>query len=120
MKTRNIAVYALIFILFQQCDTALERDLRGHKVILLSPVNNVSSTEVHQIFYWETLNGAQKYQLQVVSPKFDSIVTLIADTTLINNRITILMPAGSFQWRVRGINNSTQSDFSDKWNLLIH
>ncbi|HYC28036.1 MAG TPA: hypothetical protein VEB42_04455, partial [Chitinophagaceae bacterium] len=56
---------------------------------MLAPANGVSSTDTLQTFYWELANGATQYELQVVSPGFDSIVQLIADTTTARNRVTM-------------------------------
>lgn len=101
------------------CDTALEKNLAGKKVTLLAPVNNLITTDTLQTFYWELLDGATKYQIQVVSPRFDSIVRLIADTTTAKNTFLIDLDVNSYQWRVKAKNNSTSSDESEIRNLKI-
>jgi hypothetical protein len=112
-----LIVFVILFV--AGCDTALEKNLAGKKVTLLAPVNNLITTDTLQTFYWELLDGATKYQLQVVSPRFDSIVRLIADTTITGNTLLIDLNVNSYQWRVRAQNNSSLSDQSEIWNLKI-
>ena len=101
------------------CEEALETPIDTYNVTLLAPANNVVSDETDQTFYWEKLDNATQYQLQVVTPKFDSIVKLIVDTTISANQFTQILEQGSFQWRVKAQNNSTTTSFSQAWNLTI-
>jgi len=113
---------ALLFILpfISSCETAFERELEGKRVRLLAPANHVVSSDTTQTFYWETLRGASAYRLRIVSPRFDSIVTLIDDTTIESDRFIIRnMRKGNYQWEVRGVNNSSSTDQSEIWNLKI-
>lgn len=113
--------FILLSILFLiACEEVLEISLAGKKTVLLSPVNNLNTVDTLQTFYWQKLNGAVRYQLQIVSPKFDSIVRLIRDTIILQNTFTKDMDTGTYQWRVKAINNGSESDFSDPWNLKIH
>lgn len=113
--------FILLMIFFSAaCDEVLEISLTGKKPVLLSPVNNLNTIDTLQTFYWEKLAGATKYQLQIVSPKFDSIVRLIHDTIILQNIFPKDMDTGTYQWRVKAINNGSESDFSDSWNLKIH
>jgi hypothetical protein len=116
---KNLIIPAVILTLLVSCETATERELSGIQPILLAPMNNTVTTDTMQTFYWETLNGASTYQLQVVSPRFDSMIRLIDDTIITKNRFTIDMPAGEFQWRVRASNNSGPSAYSDTFNLKV-
>ena len=118
MKKKCLII--LIVICLISCDETLEFSLIGKKVTLLAPVNNLNTTDSVHTFYWEKLNGAVQYQLQIVSPRFDSIVRLVDDTIITNNTFHTELDKGTYQWRVKALNNSTQSDNSDIWNLKIH
>jgi hypothetical protein len=109
----------LVILSFAGCDTALEKNLSGKKVTLLAPVNNLITTDTLQTFYWELLDGATNYQIQVVTPRFDSIVRLIADTTTAKNIFLIDLDVNSYQWRVRAHNNSSSSEAGEIRNLKI-
>ena len=117
---KKLYAYILLVLLLAACEEALETVLTGKKVILLAPVNNLNTTDTLHTFYWENLNGAVLYQLQVVSPKFDSITRLIMDTTIGRNTFSIDLDTGTYQWRVKALNFSTESGNSDTWNLKIH
>jgi hypothetical protein len=114
--------YVILLMIFfgGACEEALEISLIGKKPTLLAPVNNLNTIDTLQTFYWQKLDGATKYQLQIVSPKFDSIVRLINDTMILQNTFTKDMDTGTYQWRVKAINNGSESGFSDPWNLKIH
>lgn len=109
----------VIFVLLTGCEEALEKTVEGKKVMLLAPTNNLVSTDTKQTFYWEPLDGAIKYQLQVVSPRFDSIVKLIADTPVIKNNLLLQLTPGVYQWRVRASSVSTVSDYSEMRKITI-
>ena len=120
MKKNKLLIILLgSLVFFSHCETAFESDLAGKKPILQSPSNNLTTTTTSQTFYWEKMNGASTYQLQVVSPTFNSITTLIADTTITTNRFTIILSHGDYQWRVKANNSGSSSDFSETWNLKI-
>ena len=101
------------------CETAFVNDLAGKKVVLLAPANNFVTLDSVHTFYWEKINGADRYRLRIVAPSFDSITRLIGDTIIFSDRFTIEMDKGSYQWRVRAINSASVSDESDTWNLKI-
>jgi len=121
MRGRNkiLSITAIITLLCFSCEEVLEPALNNKQVVLLAPVDNLVSGNASQVFYWETIDGATKYQLQIVSPKFDSIVQLIADTTVPINQFPLNLSKGSYQWKVRAINNSTSSNYSAIRRLVI-
>jgi hypothetical protein len=116
---RVLICFIVVILLLSSCEKAIERALDGQKVILLAPANNTVTTDTLQTFYWETMTGAATYQLQVVSPRFDSIARLIEDTIVNRNRFIVDMPQGNFQWRVRAFNNSSNSAYSDTFRVTI-
>jgi hypothetical protein len=118
---KQIRIYTILLVLVEliSCDTALEKDLRGKKVTLLGPINNLVTTDTIQTFYWEKLDGATVYQLQIVSPRFDSIVRLIIDTAISGNILAKDLDVNSYQWKVRASNEGSMSDQSDTWKLKI-
>ncbi|TMI63066.1 MAG: hypothetical protein E6H07_16855 [Bacteroidetes bacterium] len=117
MKKNNFLI--LLALIFFSCVAAYEIDISRRKVVLLAPVNNLSTTEPMHTFYWALVDGAGQYQLQIVSPRFDSIVRLVVDTTLDRNTFPIVLAIGTYQWRVRAKNSAYNSEFSDVWNLII-
>jgi len=118
MKRNSILLLAMLLVIYS-CEEALERDISNKKIILLAPANNVITNSTQHSFFWETIEGAPQYQLQVVSPRLDSIVRLVADTVVSRNSLIIDLAPGNYQWRVRGKNSAYSSAYSDVWNLTI-
>ncbi|HRO46358.1 hypothetical protein [Agriterribacter sp.] len=102
------------------CETALEKPLEKDFVILLSPKDSLVTSTTSQTFYWDLLDGAAEYQLQVVSPRFNAIERLIKDTIMNGNQFTIELAKGDYEWRVRGLNYSSASRFNNINRLYIH
>lgn len=119
MKSILLFILSLSFLLITGCEETTEVVLTDKEVTLLSPVGNLVSNDSIQLFYWESLQGTVKYRMQIVSPKFDSIVKLIADTLIVSNKFTQKLNPGKYQWRVRAENNSTVSKYSMLYNLTI-
>lgn len=109
----------LVCLLAAGCEEALEKDITNQKVTLLAPVNNLITTDTLHTFFWDGLDGASQFRLQVVSPRFDSIVKLIIDTALTNNTFMMDLDPKIYQWRVQASNSAFTSGFSDTWNLKI-
>jgi len=118
-KNKWLVLLGAAFICLCSCDEVLEKSLKDKKVVLLAPVNNLTTTTTTHNLYWEQIDGATSYQVQIVSPRFDSIVTLVADTFVENVKFNIELKKGVYQWRVMASNNSTVSSYSDAWNLTI-
>ncbi len=122
---RNINKYVYYFLAIMNtmllgCETALEKPLEKDFVILLSPKDSLVTSTTSQTFYWDLLDGAAEYQLQVVSPRFNAIERLIKDTIMNGNQFTIELAKGDYEWRVRGLNYSSASRFNNINRLYIH
>lgn len=119
MNLKKYIGLAAIILPLAACESALERELTDGRVRLLAPADNLVTTDSIQTFYWETLEGATRYQLQVVSPRFDSVARLGVDTIVSRNQFTRTLRKGDYQWRVRAFNGGSTSLYSDTFNLTI-
>lgn len=117
---KNIAITLIFSVgIIVSCESALEENLK-EKVHLLAPANRIVTTDTVHTFYWEMMEGATHYQLQVVSPRFDSIARLIVDTTIANNQFNLTLHKNTrYEWRVRALNSSTYSLYSDTFHITI-
>ncbi|HEY1872065.1 MAG TPA: hypothetical protein VGG71_13470 [Chitinophagaceae bacterium] len=118
MRTISLIFSFIVFMLYG-CAEVFEKSLTNEQVELSAPANNLISEESMQTFYWQRLEGAKSYQLQVVCPNFDSIVILIADTTIQTNVFPMNLDSGRYEWRVRAINASSSTPFSDPRQITI-
>jgi hypothetical protein len=78
---------------------------------ITAPVDNLVTTATTNTFAWEPVDGADKYQIQIVSPKFDSVVMFAVDSSFIKTTFTYTLTPGKYQWRVRASNASTQTSY---------
>lgn len=108
----NLISLCFILIVFFSCDIFLEENIIDYKIVLNSPADQVTINELDVIFWWEEMEGVEKYNLQVVKPGFDFVENLVADTFVSKNKLELKLSQGSYQWRVSGHNGYYDSDFS--------
>ncbi len=101
---------SLVLLLVFGCTDVLEQDLDGDQVVLLAPADNLVTTEVSQVFWWEASDDVTGYRIRVVSPSFDSIARLVIDDQ-IEEGLTYetTLPAGDYQWTVVGTNSFSET-----------
>ena len=119
MKTLkySIVVYLTICLLACTKDFVV-KDIKNDTVTVLSPANNFSTPNNAITFWWEELDGAEKYKLQIVKPNFNAVQQLIVDTNITGDKFTYSLLPGTYQWRIKGVNNGGSSQFS-VFNLTI-
>lgn len=110
---RKTLLYMLAVLAFLSgCRDFIEPSIENRKVILLAPGNNTADSLYNQNFWWEPVNDALGYRLQVVTPSFDSINRMIIDTLVQDNKFMLTLEPGRFSWRVRAENGSSNSFYS--------
>lgn len=115
MHNKYINIISITFILaliINGCVAIIEPDISGEKVILLAPADGIKTFYSTQTFWWDEVINADQYQLQVVTPDFERIERLILDTTISVNKFSMSLYPSQFQWRVRALNYSYESNFS--------
>lgn len=108
---KKITVVLFVFSLLLGCAKWVSEDISKKEITLISPSPNQSDSIQNKTFKWEELKGADKYRLQIVTPRFDSVLNFevdIKDTAL---SYSLPLSPGKYEWRVRGEN----SDFESKW-----
>lgn len=112
MKLKQfIYLFVLSFFVVTACRDVAVSNLEKKEVTVLAPPDNYSSTNSTVTFWWEELDGADDYRLQIVSTTFSNIQQLVADTLTKSNKFSISISPGEYQWRVRAENNSSETDF---------
>lgn len=114
MKVIQI-IFISIFLLLvlYACKSILERDISGDVVILNSPPDGMHSDNYTQTFWWEKVEGASTYNLQIVSPSFDYVEKLIVDTNISSTQFSYTFAPNSFTWRVKASNSAYFTDYSE-------
>lgn len=117
MKTKPSSPYAIFFVLwvavtFAACKAIMEPSISDRKVVLLAPADMTKSTSYTLSFWWEPVEDALSYNLQVVGGSFNNISTLVADTVIRTNKFILNLKPGDYEWRVSAQNGSSQTQFS--------
>ncbi len=97
----------------------VEVDLRDKTLVLLSPPDNYITASNQVNFWWEELDGAAEYRLQVVDSSFTYINQLMLDTTVSSASYSVSLPPGDYEWRVKALNGSSSTAFSIPRNLTV-
>lgn len=112
MKKMFFLNLCFLFFLLFGCKEFIEPSIAKREVVQLAPADGSESTQYSQTFWWEPVEDALKYRLQVVSPDFELTQRLILDTLVETNRFFYTLDPGSYQWRVRAENGSSQTPYS--------
>jgi hypothetical protein len=123
MKLRHL-LYILPFFLLMNtllssCKEFIEPSIARRQVFLEAPADQYQSTKYNLNFWWDEVEDALSYRLQVVTPGFDSIGSLVLDTLVKGNKFTITLEPGNYQWRVRAENGSSQTAYSSVRSFIV-
>ena len=101
------------------CDSFFEDDISNRTVELVSPADKVETDIVSQTFYWNAMEGASSYRLQIVTPSFDIAENLLLDTLVTDNKYAYTLFPAEFEWRVRAENSVYQTGWTSS-HLTIY
>ncbi|HYG49478.1 MAG TPA: hypothetical protein VD905_01195 [Flavobacteriales bacterium] len=96
-------------LVLASCNDFIAADLTDKNITVLAPSDNVSTTSATISFFWQELDGARTYRLQIAKPSFDSMVSLLVDTSTSGTQFTHVFSPGIYQWRIRAENGSTET-----------
>jgi hypothetical protein len=113
------AAFAMLLISLSACKDFIEPNIAKHTVTLKAPSDKYQSSSYNVNFWWDEVEDALYYRLQIVTPGFDTTGGLVADTLIKGNRFTLTLDPGDYQWRVRAENGSSQTAFSAPNHLTI-
>jgi hypothetical protein len=123
MKLKHLFYILPVFlasnILISSCKEFIEPSIAKRQVVLEAPADQYQSTKYTVNFWWNGVEDALAYRLQVVTPGFDSIGSLILDTLVKDDKFTATLEPGNYQWRVRAENGSSQTDYSAARSFIV-
>ena len=105
-------LFILLLFVLTGCKEFIEPSIQKRKVTLLAPAPGTEGIQYAQSFWWETVEDALKYRLQVVSPAFSNTARLVLDTLVAANRFDFTLDPGNYEWRVRAENGSSQTAYT--------
>jgi uncharacterized protein YegP (UPF0339 family) len=110
MSNTLILIVAFSILSFS-CDDIYEGNIEYKNINILSPANNAINPNYVQTFWWDYVDEAIQYQLQVVKPSFDSVLVLLLDTCITANKFQLSLSPGMYEWRIRALNGSSSTKF---------
>jgi hypothetical protein len=111
--------FLAIIALLSSCDDIIEPSINSAQVKLEAPGNKDTTTNYTINFWWDAVNHSLTYELQIVNGTFLSPANLVLDTVVTKNIFAFNLSPGSYQWRVMAQNGSSQTGFSNPYNLVI-
>ena len=123
MKPRPLPYLIMLLLagigLAPSCTDIIEPSISKSQVTLEAPANAYTSTSYAVNFWWDAVDHALTYHLQVVTPNFASPGKLVLDTIVKNYKFTYTLNPGNYQWRVMAENGSSQTAYSSPLSFTI-
>jgi hypothetical protein len=104
-----IVVFILICLGGTACDDIFVKNISDKTVNIVSPVNHATLSQTKTTLVWETMEGAENYQIVIVSPSFDHIETYVCDSVTPNYKLKLPLSEGTYEWSVRASNSAYYS-----------
>lgn len=113
MKTLiNVLLLSSVLMLSACEHDFIEDDLTGKTVSVIAPADNDTAQIGSPLFWWNEINGALSYRVQIVYPDFSAPQQLLYDTAVVGDRFyPALTPGSSYYWRIRPENGSSHGDW---------
>ncbi len=114
----NFLLILLFGVLLTGCSDVFEKDVSDFGIVLVSPGDSIlaQTTLVH--FKWEAIDENSSYRLQVAKPSFEKPELFVLDTLLTGTTFDFSFDQGIYQWRVRGENSSSHTDYSTRTFIM--
>lgn len=107
-----LVIITSLLLVLNSCKEVFETDLTGKHISLSAPADSTTSLISSVHFFWNELEGAARYRLQIASPSFINLTEMITDTLVNVTQCNFVLAPGEYQWRIRGETGSTFSEYS--------
>lgn len=97
------ALYAILFIAGCSRDFIV-KNIKNKTVGIVAPADGLSTPNNNILFWWDEVDGAEKYNLQIVKPDFNAVSQLLLDTNITNTKFNFILTPGNYQWRIKAVN----------------
>lgn len=97
-------IAVLAAFLMAGCKDFIVKNIKNKTVSVVSPADGLSTPNNNIIFWWNELDGAEKYNIQIVKPDFNSVSQLMVDTNITGTKFNYIFTPGTYQWRIKAMN----------------
>jgi len=122
MKLKHLPFFLLALFgvqIISSCKAIIEPDISKRVVTPEAPGDQYQSASYNIGFWWDAVDDALTYHLQVVTPNFNNVGSLVLDTIVKSNKFNINLNPGSYQWRVMAENGSSKTAYSAAKSFTI-
>lgn len=103
-KTINLLLLSLLFFISSCTKDFIVKDIKNATITINAPADSTKTPSNAITFWWDLLDGAEKYNLQIVKPNFNSTTQLLVDTNITTNKFNYTFTPGTYQWRIKATN----------------
>ena len=106
-KKINALTVLLLFMGFTACEDVLEEDITNDRIDLVSPLDGDTIVGNNVQFIWNSLEGADMYNVQVYQGG-----TVVVDSVVDNAPLSLVLNSDDYMWRVKGENFAYETAFT--------
>lgn len=100
-KLINVSIFIGLVLIIVGCDDVFEEDITNNNMTIISPQDkNIIEGNLVQ-FRWESIEGTEKYRIQVID---ESLKSISLDSLVTGNNFAFNLNPGNYNWSVRGEN----------------
>ena len=85
-KIMNFLTLIILVMMMGCTKDFIVKDIKTVTLKINSPSDTLKTQSNLITFWWDEVDGAEKYNLQIVKPNFNSILQLIVDTNVTINK----------------------------------
>jgi len=109
----------LLLLLLGGCKDVFEQDITNKTITVIAPTEGAQSVVYKQLFWWEKLEGAAYYSIQIATPSFDNMTSILTDTIVTDTKFYKTLSPGQYQWRIRAENGGYKTNYQT-YNLTMN
>lgn len=117
-KPKVISILIFCIAVISCTKDFIVKDIKNENVTIIAPGNNLVTSSNAITFWWEELDGAENYNIQIVKPSFTSLVQLVVDTNITGDKFNYILSPGNYQWRIKAKNAGGSTAYTT-YNLTI-
>jgi hypothetical protein len=101
----------IMLLTFSGCTAIIEENLESQTIDIIAPRDGAVSADNVQQFVWDPVEFATEYKFQVAKPEFLMIDKLVVDTITTASKMTLNLPPGMYEWRIKALNSSSETKY---------
>jgi hypothetical protein len=107
-----LVIFFICIVYLAGCSAIFETNIEDKRVVLIAPADSLRTNIATHTFWWNYVDGADKYNLEIVSPGFGDIERLILDTNTTGNKFSYTLIPGTYEWGVSAFNSGYNTQYT--------